>query len=480
MTLLISLVLAEVFLLLCAKPLKKLPGLFYGAAALVSVSVTGLYWTAPDAISPAMLNNFPLWLGTFGTACFIEVMVVGALPNGHPMIKRNMPVRGELSIFACLLTLGQNLSYGKNYFTPDSLFSGPVSATKAAAWVSIVMIVLMLVLTVTSIKAVRRKFSAKRWKAIQRWAYLFYGLVYVHVLLLNIPGFLKGRAHCGWTLLAYSVVFLSYAVCRIRKAVLTHGGQSAKLTGRSQLAAAGIGMAVSLILAVGLYLSMPKTVPAPAAPQSPAPVSQTSGTQAEDLEPESEPIPESTPEIETQPEQEPEQDTSTDTDAPESDNAPEAENIPESVPEPEEISETIPVMAVDPTPEPDAEPEPEISQEPEPETTPISEPEPEPEVEAVPEPEPALKYQNGTFTGTGEGYYGKVTVSVTISDDVITSIHVDSYIDDDDYFGDAQSIVIPAILSTQSPDVSAVSGATSSSKGIMAAVRDALAKAENG
>lgn len=62
-------------------------------------------------------------------------MVVGALPNGHPLMKRNMPVRGELSIFACLLTLGQNLSYGKNYFTPGYLFTGPISATKAAAYV---------------------------------------------------------------------------------------------------------------------------------------------------------------------------------------------------------------------------------------------------------------------------------------------------------------------------------------------------------
>ena len=68
---------------------------------------------------------------------------------------------------------------------------------------------------------------------------------------------------------------------------------------------------------------------------------------------------------------------------------------------------------------------------------------------------------------------------MTISDDVITSISIDSYIDDDDYFGDAQSGVVSAILSTQSPDVSAVSGATYSSKGIMAAVRDALAQAEN-
>lgn len=180
MVLLISLILTEVFLLLCAKLLKTHPGWFYGAAALASVAATGLYWAAPEGISPAVLSKLPLWLGALGTACFIEVMAVGAMPNGHPRVKKVMPIRGELSIFACLLTLGQNLSYGKNYLVPGYLFSGPVSATKIAAWVSAVMIVLMLVLTVTSVKAVRRRFSPKNWKALQRWAYLFYGLIYVH------------------------------------------------------------------------------------------------------------------------------------------------------------------------------------------------------------------------------------------------------------------------------------------------------------
>ena len=70
-------------------------------------------------------------------------------------------------------------------------------------------------------------------------------------------------------------------------------------------------------------------------------------------------------------------------------------------------------------------------------------------------------------------------MSVTISQDVITSIVINSYLDDEDYFGDAQASVVSSILSRQSPDVSAVSGATYSSKGIMSAVRDALAKAEN-
>ena len=59
MVLLISLILAEVFLLLCAKLLKTHPGWFYGAAALASAAVTGLYWAAPEGISPAILRAYP-------------------------------------------------------------------------------------------------------------------------------------------------------------------------------------------------------------------------------------------------------------------------------------------------------------------------------------------------------------------------------------------------------------------------------------
>lgn len=249
-------------------------------------------------------------------------------------------------------------------------------------------------------------------------------------------------------------------------------GQSAKLTRTSQLAAAGIGVAASLILMVGLYLSIPKAAPVTAALQSPESISHVDTNQTEDLAPE--------PESYSEPMPEPEKDTPSDTDMAEPDHTPTEDATLEQVQEPDEVPEAIPVSVAEPDPEPGLEPEPETKSEtpstlePEPEVSPAPDPEPEPE------PEPVLKYQNGTFTGSGEGYYGAVTVSVTISDDVITSISIDSYIDDDDYFADAQNGVISAILSAQSPDVSAVSGATYSSKGIMAAVRDALAKAENG
>ena len=68
-------------------------------------------------------------------------------------------------------------------------------------------------------------------------------------------------------------------------------------------------------------------------------------------------------------------------------------------------------------------------------------------------------------------------MSVTIQDDRITGISVISSGDDPDFFGDAAASVIPAILNSQRTDVSAVSGATYSSRGIMDAVRNALANA---
>ena len=83
-------------------------------------------------------------------------------------------------------------------------------------------------------------------------------------------------------------------------------------------------------------------------------------------------------------------------------------------------------------------------------------------------------YADGTYTGTGTGFRGETEVSVTVESGSITDITVVSYQDDYPYFERAQSTVISEILDTQSVDVSAVSGATFSSNGIMEAVANAL------
>ena len=91
----------------------------------------------------------------------------------------------------------------------------------------------------------------------------------------------------------------------------------------------------------------------------------------------------------------------------------------------------------------------------------------------IPEEAPG-RYADGVYTGSGSGFRGEVQVQVTVENGAITDITVLSYKDDSQYFSKAKSGVIAAILAQQSPEVDAVSGATFSSRGIMAAVADAL------
>ena len=80
---------------------------------------------------------------------------------------------------------------------------------------------------------------------------------------------------------------------------------------------------------------------------------------------------------------------------------------------------------------------------------------------------------DGTYEGTGNGFRGTTSVSVTVENGAITDITINSYADDTAYFTRAQDTVISEIISTQSLDVQAVSGATFSSNSIMDAVADA-------
>ena len=87
---------------------------------------------------------------------------------------------------------------------------------------------------------------------------------------------------------------------------------------------------------------------------------------------------------------------------------------------------------------------------------------------------PATRYADGMYTGSGNGFRGVISAQVTVEGGRITDVTILSSSDDRDFFQRAQNGVIPAILQAQSVNVSAVSGATYSSRGILEAVADAL------
>ena len=88
----------------------------------------------------------------------------------------------------------------------------------------------------------------------------------------------------------------------------------------------------------------------------------------------------------------------------------------------------------------------------------------------------ASAYKDGTYYGTGKGFAGNIKVKVDIAGGKISAISIVSTKDGDSYVKSASSL-LDTIVEKQSTNVDTVSGATFSSRGIIAAVRNALSQA---
>lgn len=232
MLLIISLIIVFLFIYFLKDSLKKHAGIYYIGAAVISIAVF-LIGFLP---MPLFLKNNILGIfakGSLGTAMFVAVMYAGALPKGSKLIAQLMKIRGELSITAAILVLCHNFTYGITYFKMLFIKPEALSATQfTAAIISLVLIIIMIVLTVTSFQAVRKKMKAKKWKQLQRTAYVFYGLMYVHIMLINIPYARLGLGTYIANVVIYSIVFLGYAAMRIAKAVSVKAARAGKTYGK--------------------------------------------------------------------------------------------------------------------------------------------------------------------------------------------------------------------------------------------------------
>ncbi len=84
--------------------------------------------------------------------------------------------------------------------------------------------------------------------------------------------------------------------------------------------------------------------------------------------------------------------------------------------------------------------------------------------------------KDGTYTGSGTGFSGTITVRVTIQGGKITAIEILSSGDDEAYFGRVRGLV-NTVIAQQSLSIDTVSGATYSSRGLLSAIKNALLKA---
>jgi DMSO/TMAO reductase YedYZ heme-binding membrane subunit/uncharacterized protein with FMN-binding domain len=245
MVFLISLGLALLLTLPFRDKIIKYHNVIYVVAVLFAATAVFVSWRA--VVLPGFVNSYVvpvLARGGLAGALFVIVMVTGALPNGSYPMRRLMPIRGHLSIIACILTIGHNISYGKIYFV--RLFTGASNMPlwqMAAAVCSLAMILIMLPLFITSFPVVRKRMAAKKWKRLQRLAYVFYGLMYCHVVLLNCSRAMGKNISAMFTVWVYTMVFGGYLACRMIKALFMlrvaqsrsvgNGELRGRITGRS-------------------------------------------------------------------------------------------------------------------------------------------------------------------------------------------------------------------------------------------------------
>lgn len=151
-------------------------------------------------------------------ALFVVVMYIGCFPRASRVSFWLRPVRAELSIAACLLAAGHMASYLGTYVS--MMMTGTAKGNVAVAFaVALALLVLLLVLGVTSVHRVKRAMTTERWMAVQKWAYGFFGLIYVHVALMLAPAAAHGGASAQESLAVYTAVFGVYAVARASRAL---------------------------------------------------------------------------------------------------------------------------------------------------------------------------------------------------------------------------------------------------------------------
>ena len=213
-------------------PLKACPLAFYAAAIAVdAVYVYGVFFGLPrDVWSPlfVLVQKCELAL-----ALFAVVMFIGCLSREGRAYRWLKPVRSELSIVAWLLSLGHMAVYLESYL-PRLAAGGAIGGNVMGAFVlAVALLVLLVVLGVTSFAFVKRRMSTASWKRVQRLAYPFFGLVYVHLLLMLLPSALHGGLAAQASVAVYSVVFVGYALCRIGRALADRRAEDASIASRS-------------------------------------------------------------------------------------------------------------------------------------------------------------------------------------------------------------------------------------------------------
>jgi DMSO/TMAO reductase YedYZ heme-binding membrane subunit len=214
MSLIVTLVICIIFALLCAKPLHKLPWLFYLIALVIGIG--GVYFTwFPNSNVVVRAIVYAIQKGHVAFSLFAIVMFIGVFAKDSWLRQRLGPVRGELSIMAAILIIAHFVPYARSYLQMGANLFSLRGSILLSFIMAVILLVLLVLLTITSIRVVKAHMQARPWKNIQRWAYVFFIAIFVHLSgFLLIPA-IQGSTTAIVSIVVYYVIAIAYIIARL-------------------------------------------------------------------------------------------------------------------------------------------------------------------------------------------------------------------------------------------------------------------------
>ncbi|MCL1847222.1 MAG: ferric reductase-like transmembrane domain-containing protein [Coriobacteriia bacterium] len=215
MRFLAGLVIAVLFTAILHVPLRKAPWVFYVLALLLDVLlIAGNYVSFPPWFREYFLFLFQS--NTLAMGFFTIVMFTGVMSNHSALKKTLLSIRAEISIIASILCIGHIVKYGESYFGKAlSSISSMPSLRLAATLIALILVLMLIPLAITSIKLVRKRMKPKSWSNLQRLAYPFYGLIFIHIYFFLLQPARAGSQDAVIALTIYSIFGLAYLLLRI-------------------------------------------------------------------------------------------------------------------------------------------------------------------------------------------------------------------------------------------------------------------------
>ena len=221
MILVYSIIFAMILSLFFTLSIKRRSWAYYVAS--VSIAIITSVYEVLRITSGAKLYGSALYLekifmrGYISIAFFILVMFAGALNPKWRITRKLLSIRAELAIIASIFIIPHSIVYFVRFILlklPKIMKTGIVSKFYITyIIIGLIAFIMMLPLFITSFKKVRRKMKGMKWRNLQRWAYAFYFLAYIHILLV----LLNGKEMDWLKLCIYTIIFGAYTILRLIK-----------------------------------------------------------------------------------------------------------------------------------------------------------------------------------------------------------------------------------------------------------------------